>query len=974
MPTDLWDIWEAGDFTGPNRPYARITIQKALLRPAYTMKTMLIQDEPQIEFPQAILKSLTIDRRLGTDAAQMTLVIKNQLPVDPNANLDYYQAGMPAPDTDYRQIRQLRDLGKPGFFTFRRGVNATNQVGWGYDMSTTWVDMLIPNRVIRTWQGYGTDGAANPWDDTRQVLTGSWLIDTVELTADGNITISCRDFLKLAIEQRLYPPVIPLDYYPLEFCADHFVNVPVTVDPSDPASVNVGFHNNLDYDSSVGYQTNIWNDSVFGHRASHAFDGDWTSYWLSLGHSASGGFHSFEWISAKTNGNPINFVQFRPKWGGYQVYVCVKVGGVWQGSQTVPYLPTMDRNTGANMAYVAGPINVPSSETWFGITLPERYNAEQVRVVFTNLQPAGDGTYRAAIYDLEVFDHPFFEGEGDPETTVTQEFVEGNVDDYVDVIKLLAGWAGFYWLDGSPADPVLAQFGTPVGRIWGDFFNSGAYPVDPPCIPPSFWDNKSVMDGMNQIKEILGYILYADATGGLICRMPNIWRTGNYVLGQGFVGADSVKTLDEKKVILDLGVILDDSSLRSEIIVVSSSDRTLYTALTPSWSADLAIPGTIGPQGDAGLLAGQDRVMLVPNYPFVAQSEVDKFAYLISLWVHWTFRKDKVRIPGCPAFMPDDQVTIYERVTHEQFVHYVEGVSSTMDFQSGVWTMDLDTHWLGEGPDRTWLVNSYADMPPALYAYLLAVGEIEEGGAGGTAPPIFELPEFANTDVWDRVNDDFSSLFPGLPTINASSFTLSDEELAALYGSAYLVAPSGGSGGTVVSRSESFYWATWGAPGSNQTTMQFMAPWQSLYASPPVGYPVPENTSVSQVKGVNVTCHSLIVPAYRLLAAIMAEELYYVKPDQTGSYNYRYIAGTTVLSVHSWGLAIDINWTDNAVNKASSLINVNFKTAAQRAVAEIRTNNGQQVFSWGGFWTSKKDWMHLEVVCTAADVKTGVHR
>jgi hypothetical protein len=976
IPPDLWDVWEAGDFTGPNRPYARITIQKALLRPAYTMKTMFIQDEPQVEFPQAILKSLTIDRRLGTDAAQMTLVIKNNVPVDPMQNLDLSDGGLPLPPTDFRSVRQLRDLGHPGFFTFRRGVNATNQIGWGYAMSTTWVDMLIPNRVIRTWQGYGTDGAANPWDDTRQVLTGSWLIDRVELTATGDITITCRDFLKLAIEQRLYPPVVPLQNYPLTFCADHFVDVYNTVDPPNPASVNVGFHNFEDYDSSVGYVTGVWNDPMFGHTAEHAFDGDSTTYWLSRHHLSCCDWSSFEWISADTNGNPINFVQFRPRWGGYQVYVCVKVNGVWQGSATIPYSPTPSEpiSNGSGMAYVAGPINVPSSETWFGITLPERYNAEQVRVVFTNLHIESDGFYRASIYDLEVFDHPFFVGEGDPETTVTEEFVEGNIVDYVDIIKVLAGWAGFYWLEGTPADPILDTFGTPVGRIWGDFFNSGAYPVDPPCIPASFWDNKSVMDGINQIKEILGYIVYCDSTGGLICRMPNIWRTGNYVLGQGFVGSESVRVLDEKKVVLDLGVVLDDASLRSEIIVVSASDRSLHTALTPSWSADLAIPGTVGPQGDAALLAGQERVMLVPNYPFLSQAEVDKFAYLISLWIHWTFRKDKVRIPGCPAFMPDDQVTIYERVTHEQFVHYIEGVSSTMDFQSGTWFMDMDTHWLGEGPDRAWLVNTYSDMPPALYAYLLAIGEIEEGGGDGTTPPVFELPEFASTDVWDRVEDDFSSLFPGLPTINTSIATMSDEELAALYGSTYVVPPSGGSGGTVVNRSEAFYWATWGAPASNQVSMSFMVPWQSIYNSPPIGYPVPENTSVSQVSFVNITCHAVAVPAFRLLAAIIGEELYYVKPSQTGAYNYRYIAGTSVLSVHSWGLAIDVNWTDNAVNKASSLINVNWKTAAQRAVAEIRTNNGQRVFEWGGNWSSKKDWMHLEVVCTAADMKTGVHR
>lgn len=988
VPVALWDIWEAGDFTGPNRPYARITIQKALLKSmahsvgatgittSNSMKTMLEQTEPQIEFPQAILKSLNIDRRLGTDAAQMTLVIKNAVAVDPMQNLDLSDAGAVLPLTDPRTVRNLRDLGHPGFYTFRRGINAENQLGWGYEMSPLWVDMLIPNRVIRTWQGYGTDGAALPWEDTRMVLTGSWLIDRVEMTADGNITITCRDFMKLAIEQRLYPPVVPLAFYPPAFCADHFESV--AVDPDDPESVNVAFHNTIDYDSSVGYVTNVWNDSVYGHRASHVFDGDWTSYWLSLGQSSAAGF---SWISAQTNGEPVNFVQFRPRIGGYTAYVSVMVEGVWQGTQTIP---ATNSTNGSAIAYVAS-ANVPSSEAWFGITLPERYMAEQVRVTFTNLKPEDDGLFYASIYDLEAFDHPFFEGEGDP--TTEQQFVEGNITDYVDIIKVLAGWAGFYWPGGVPDDPVLANWGlidmpgpfdegynTLGGRIWGDFFMSGAYPVDPPCIPPSFWDNKSVMDGINQIKEILGYIVYADATGGIICRMPNIWRTGNYVLGQGFQGADSVRILDEKTTVLDLGVTLDDEALRSQIIVVSSSDPTLYSALSPTWSSDLAIPGTTGPQGDAALLGGQDRVMLVPNYPFISQAEVDKFSYLISLWLHWSFRRDKVRIPGMPAFMPDDQVTILERVTHEQFVHYIEGVSSTMDFVSGTWFMDMDTHWLGEGPDRVWLINTYEDMPPALYAYLVAIGEIDPDG-GGTAPPaIFELPEFANTDIWDRILDDFLNLFLGLAGVDLTDLGLSDEDLAALFGSDYVVDPTETDPGTVASRSEQFYWTNWGAPASQQVTMQFMAPWQSIYAAPPIGYPVPGNTSIVQVAGVSVTCHALIVPAYKLIAEIMAEESYYVKPDSTGSFNYRYISGTTTLSIHSWGLAIDINWNDNYVNAPSGSIQSNFKTACARVRDEIRCNNGAQVFGWGGDWNSKKDWMHLETVCTAADIQTGVHR
>lgn len=971
MPQELWDIWEAGDFTGPNRPYARVTVQKALLRPAHTMRTMLVQDQPQVEIPQVNLKMLTIDRKLGVDAAQMTLVIKNALPVDPTQNLDLSDGGLALPSTDFRTVRQLRELGHPGWYTFRRGVNATNQIGWGYASSPIWIDMFIPNRVIRTWQGYGTDGAVNPWEDTRLIQTGTWLIDRVEMNTKGDMTIQCRDYMKLAIEQRLYPPVIPLEDYPPEFCADHFEDV--AVDPNDPASVNVasqapggGYKSSADV--AFGTSPGGSNSSIYGHTAAHAFDTDWTSYWLSLGHEEPASASSYEWIEMYIGNNPVNYVQFHPKYGGYKVYISVQVGETWLGDQTIPYSPGQWQN-GSAIPYVWS-MNVPVGEEWAFTSLPERYNAFKIRLTFTNLAHfATDDSYRAAIYSVEAFDHPFFEGEGEP--TTTQEFVLGNTDDYVDIIKVLAGWAGFYWQGGQPADPALNEWGTPEGRIWGDFVNSGAYPVDPPCIPPSFWDNKSVMDGINQIKEILGYIVYVDPTGGMICRMPNIWRTGNYVLGTGFVGSDSIHVFDEKKVIIDYGASIDDENLRSQIIVVSSSDRTLHTALTPGWSAELNIPGTL--ISDTALLGGQERVMLVPNYPFVAQAEVDKFAYLISLWLHWSFRRGKVRIPGNPAYGPDDQALIYERITHEQFIHYIEGVSSTMDFQTGTWYMDMDTHWLGEGPDRVWLVNTYEDMPPALYAYLKATGEIDSGSTI-PGPPIFELPPNATTDIWDRVDDDFSNLFPGLPSISDLSQGMSDEEIAALIGTGYVTPPSTGSSGTVYSRSEQFYRTHWGPPGSNLTTITFMTKWQSLYDNPPVGYPVPANTHEDQLSTVSLTVHSLAAGAFRLMGEIFADHLYNVAASQTGAYNFRTIAGTNVLSTHAWGLAVDVNWAVNYVNAPVGALQSHFLAAAVDIVNSIRTNSGAQVFGWGGNWQSKKDWMHFEVICTGAEARSGFHR
>ena len=62
-------------------------------------------------------------------------------------------------------------------------------------------------------------------------------------------------------------------------------------------------------------------------------------------------------------------------------------------------------------------------------------------------------------------------------------------------------------------------------------------------------------------------------------------------------------------------------------------------------------------------------------------------------------------IPGYPKIQIDDVVRIYERVTNETFYHYVLGIKSELNMQEGVWTYSLDTHWLGEHPQDSWVIN-----------------------------------------------------------------------------------------------------------------------------------------------------------------------------------------------------------------------------------------------------------------------------
>ena len=97
-------------------------------------------------------------------------------------------------------------------------------------------------------------------------------------------------------------------------------------------------------------------------------------------------------------------------------------------------------------------------------------------------------------------------------------------------------------------------------------------------------------------------------------------------------------------------------------------------------------------------------------------------ADLIGLRQLFTYRTDKVKIPGNPAIQIDDQVRLFERVTEEGYLHYVESISMEWDAESGKYTYDLGTHWLGETPFTNWTFNPN-DLSAETVAYLQALGK-----------------------------------------------------------------------------------------------------------------------------------------------------------------------------------------------------------------------------------------------------------
>lgn len=1002
VPEAMWDTWQEGRFVGDNKPVTRALVSKRVLKRDGESPWRMIhfgQSPETVEIPN--IKTVEIDRRLGAEAATMNMTILNTIGPTAQDFLDEAHDGSSSPTK-----RDLKDLGQPGAFTFRRGI-AVDDSGlnrWSHNVDALWVDMLIPNRVIYTFQGYGTDGSGSPEQDANLVLTGIWMIDRVEYRSDALINIQCRDAGKLLIEQRLYPPIIPLDDYPLEFCADHIETDTITRTETSTTTQGVpeSLGPNVARLKTSGYLSSNtpWygaNGSIYGHRASHAFDGDESTYWLSVGNSGPTQVWSFEWIGADCRGEPINQIRFKQKWGGYRVYIGVKENGKWQGSSIVPYGANSGPAypNGSNIPYIKT-FRTAHNNNWITVDLPKTYNADEIRIVFTDLHDSNLGTYqyRAAVYEVRA--HYYQPSTIETITTTTEiseeieNFIAGNANDYVDIVKLFLAWSGFFWPNSANPDPLLdSWFDGTLGRVWGDFFQSGAFPVEPPCIPPSYWDNKSVMDGINQIKEILGYIFYIDSSGGAVFRPPNVWKTGNFVQGLGYIGYDSLRTIDEEKVLLDYGVTIDDENLRSEIIAVSADDPSVFGVFRPGYAEGETSPVTsgVGTGDDLSLLGGQQRPMLVPNYPFgtaddpEALAAVQKFAFLVSLWIHWSYRKSKFRIPGMPAFEPDDQVRIYERVTSEVYVHYLQGVRSFMDLDQGTYYMDVETHWLGNGPDQEWVIN-IQDMHPALFAYLRAIGQIPdevEEDQSKWPDDWFEYEPPELKEEYPRVEDDYSDLFPLPPGLqwpdNSIDFESTDDY------DDYVVPPtggggsggSGGTGGTVLNCSNSFMFDFW-APGGprNRTpgegggcnysyiiTHHFLSP----------------SSHAAQTGNVYIKVDRRGAEAWGALAAIIRDENYNVKDSQSGALSCRGIrlrdgsTSTKKWSNHSWGTALDINWSDNPFGVRASTSST-IHRIGQRA-EQLRTKGGAKVFKWGGYW-SYADPMHFQICATPSQLSVGI--
>jgi len=116
----------------------------------------------------------------------------------------------------------------------------------------------------------------------------------------------------------------------------------------------------------------------------------------------------------------------------------------------------------------------------------------------------------------------------------------------------------------------------------------------------------------------------------------------------------------------------------------------------------------------------------------------------------------------------------------------------------------------------------------------------------------------------------------------------------------------------------------------------------------------------SLANGVRLTMRREVAELTRLLLNECVRRGYPIYGNQTGGFNCRAIAGTTIPSNHSWGLAVDVNWNQNPMSNP-------MRTNIPPWMVSLMWAYG---FFWGGWYSGAKDPMHFEFIKTPSAAGT----
>jgi hypothetical protein len=706
VPESMIEGWLSAFKGGQYKSTSRVTVQRIKMKLInYDNKVMnsttlqgtgrfatAVFGQPSRPVELRNLKNVSWSRSLGQFAAEGTVTLTN---------------------TEALAVGVLSDEGefdRPGYYSYNRGTSEEGNTRWGHSKNKR-NNLIIPDRMIHIYQGYGTDSESPPEEDAFLVKTFTGIIDGVTLNTDKTLTIKFRDTGRLLMDTIAWPDVIPWAQYPLMFETRHQIDgepVPTSTTSGSWVRPKYQTDSNIPYigrgfdDGGRAYVQS--NGGVNGHLGRHAFDASKGSYYLSVGNYARWS-SAYEYVQGTFSTGGVTKVKIKAYGGPYTVYISLrKTDDSWHGNSKIPYRSRVV-DTNADIKYVKR-VRIGKGETKT-IRLPKVYSAKAVRVTFADLWDSNIGNYqyRAGIADVQVFKSTTIEG------TYTPKIWVGNIEDYTSAVAWILAWGGFFWprdssdlsyvthSDGERVNYVhsnddLRYKGRPVlphGTIWGDLMFTGTSPVA--ALKAEQFDKQPLSDCINRIKEIIGFNFFVDESGGAIWRLPNIYALGNYISGatggpNGGRTLDYV-TVDEDTTLLGLATEVSSRNVRERVFVSNVSGK--YGAMTQGYDPAKANLRRYGGWTDT-------------NFETLEETKV--MADFITLRQFMTYRQSTITIAANPQIQIDDQIRIYEKVTSDTYFHYVTGINSNHDIASGRWTYDITTSWLGTDPNtREWVVD-----------------------------------------------------------------------------------------------------------------------------------------------------------------------------------------------------------------------------------------------------------------------------
>ncbi len=113
-----------------------------------------------------------------------------------------------------------------------------------------------------------------------------------------------------------------------------------------------------------------------------------------------------------------------------------------------------------------------------------------------------------------------------------------------------------------------------------------------------------------------------------------------------------------------------------------------------------------------------------------------------------------------------------------------------------------------------------------------------------------------------------------------------------------------------------------------------------------------------EAAGVKVHVHRAAALSVAHLLLRLRRAGMHLHAADTGAYNCRRIAGSSLWSLHGAGIAVDVNWRSNP-NRQLAITDVT--PEAVRLVQELRLPNSEApLWAWGGHWRTP-DPMHWQL-------------